>query len=161
MKWPINSVILTLIAGMLNVRGTFYLLVFTYTFFATAFFLVSPYSTLRHPFSYSPISPLAQIHINSPQKPRSPLTSPPISHSSGHYVLSSFRTPQQQLPPSTPPNAHEGSRSCSLWPSCRSYIWESWSGCRSQITILYRDQVHLEKIRTRRGVYDTSNACLD
>lgn len=37
-----HSVIVTLIAGLLGVGRTLYLLIFLYTFLATAFFLVRP-----------------------------------------------------------------------------------------------------------------------
>ncbi|CAL1710731.1 unnamed protein product [Somion occarium] len=59
------GVIVTLIAGMLNIRGTLYLLVFLYSFFATAFFLLRSLRSVVLPDASATASP-----VNTAQRSR-------------------------------------------------------------------------------------------
>ena len=97
-----HSVIITLIAGLLGFGRSLYIAVFTYSFFATAFFLVS----------YSIIALLSLLN-------RAILFVPSCAPSARW----SSRTHQRQSRPSPQPRARGVSRASSWARSRRSCIW--------------------------------------
>ena len=108
---------MTLLAGLLRLRGWIYWAIFTYVFSANAFFLVAP------PSPFFPF--LFVTHFNSRERKRARVGSCGVCDTSSCRTRTSSRRPTRSRMPSAGPESSSSSPSpCPSFSSC-SYSPES------------------------------------